>query len=109
MRLALAGCAPRSSSWTRPARDGTPELVAGQFLVRLFAQSENVGFSAATTWPWPARGRHLLLLNPDTSSTTTRCPRWSLIWTRTQRWASPGRVLNADGTTSPRAAAFPRR
>jgi N-acetylglucosaminyl-diphospho-decaprenol L-rhamnosyltransferase len=48
--------------------DGTPEMVAGEFpAVRLLATHENLGFTRGNNRGLRiARGRHLLLLNPDT-------------------------------------------
>jgi N-acetylglucosaminyl-diphospho-decaprenol L-rhamnosyltransferase len=48
--------------------DGTAEMVAAEFpQVRLFAREDNVGFARGNNLlADEARGRHLLLLNPDT-------------------------------------------
>lgn len=90
--------------------DGTPELVAGQFpWVRLFAQSENVGFTRGNNLALAgARGRHLLLLNPDTVVHDDALPALvAYLDAHPEVGIAGPRVLNADGTTQSTRRRFP--
>lgn len=50
------------------SRDGSADVVAERFpLVRLLRSTENLGFTRGNNWALRlARGRHVMLLNPDT-------------------------------------------
>lgn len=72
------------------SRDRTGELVAARPAVRLLRQRDNLGFAAGCNAGLrAARGRELLLLNPDTTltpgvlarlvATLTRCPEVGLV------------------------------
>ncbi|MCL4236621.1 MAG: glycosyltransferase family 2 protein [Anaerolineae bacterium] len=90
--------------------DGTPALVAEQFpWVRLFAPGENVGFTRGNNLALAAaRGRHLLLLNPDTVVHDDALPTLvAYLDAHPQVGIAGPRVLNADGTTQSTRRRFP--
>ena len=62
--------------------DGSADMVAREFLqFRLVRSEQNIGFSAANNIGFRrARGRYLILLNPDASSPGADCDR--ALWRR---------------------------
>jgi GT2 family glycosyltransferase len=90
--------------------DGTSALVGGQFpWVRLLAQSENVGFTRGNNLALAgARGRHLLLLNPDTAVHDDALPALvAHLDAHPEVGIAGPRVLNADGSTQSTRRRFP--
>lgn len=90
--------------------DGTPALVAQRFpWVRLLAQGENVGFTRGNNLALAgARGRYLLLLNPDTVVHDDALPALvAYLDAHPQVGIAGPRVLNADGTTQSTRRRFP--
>ncbi len=90
--------------------DDTVGMLAGQFpSVRALANRQNRGFASATNQALAlARGRHLLLLNPDTI-----CPPGTLRTLVAFADAHPQagiigpKLLNPDGTLQPSCRRFP--
>jgi hypothetical protein len=83
------------------SRDGSPEMVERTFpAVRLIRNPENRGFAAANNLAFPlARGRFVLLLNPDTivqPSTVARLAAY--LDSHPEVGITGPRVLNADGS-----------
>jgi len=90
--------------------DGTPAMIAERFpWVRLLAQAENVGFTRGNNLALArARGRHLLLLNPDTVVHDDALPALvAYLDAHPQVGIAGPRVLNADGTTQSTRRRFP--
>ena len=93
------------------SRDGTAELVRCEFpWVRLVASDTNLGFAAGNNLAAEqARGRHLLLLNPDAFPEPGALRRGVALMD-----ASPmvglggGELLDVDGRPQPSARMFPR-
>lgn len=91
------------------SRDGSVEMVREMFPgVRLVENAGNVGFGAANNQALPlARGRYLLLLNPDTSA-----PPGALDHLVAEMDARPDagaigcRLLNSDGSYQTRSAGY---
>ncbi len=90
--------------------DGTPAMIAERFpWVCLLAQAENVGFTHGNNLALTrARGRHLLLLNPDTVVHDDALPALvAYLDAHPQVGIAGPRVLNADGTTQSTRRRFP--
>ncbi len=86
------------------SRDGSAAAIAARFpRVRLLALSENLGFARANNLAArQARGRYLLLLNPDTVVLNRAIPRLlEFARTRVGPAICGGRTLNPDGTLNP--------
>ncbi len=90
--------------------DGTPAMIAERFpWVHLLAQRENIGFTRGNNLALAgARGRHLLLLNPDTIVHGDALPALvAYLDAHPQVGIAGPRVLNADGTTQSTRRRFP--
>jgi GT2 family glycosyltransferase len=90
--------------------DGTPDLVRARFpWVTLIACDENIGFTRGNNLALArARGRYLLLLNPDTVVHDDALP--ALVHhldTQPEVGIAGPRVLNADGSTQSTRRRFP--
>jgi GT2 family glycosyltransferase len=88
--------------------DGTVPAIAYRFpQVRLLAQAENLGFARANNLAArQARGRFLLLLNPDTVALPgafAEITSFAHQWPHAMIWG--GRVVDAHGNTNPRSCA----
>lgn len=88
--------------------DGTVSAIARRFpQVRLLAQAENLGFGRANNLAArQARGRFLLLLNPDTVALPGAFMEiiyFAKLWPHAMIWG--GRVVDAEGNTNPRSCA----
>lgn len=88
--------------------DGTASAIAHTFPeVRLLAQAENLGFARANNLAaLQARGRFLLLLNPDATALPgafAEITGFARHWPDAMIWG--GRVVRADGTINPRSCA----
>ncbi|MDX2149902.1 MAG: glycosyltransferase family 2 protein [Bryobacteraceae bacterium] len=82
--------------------DGAPEMIRREFpRARLVANDYNAGFAKANNQAFAlARGRYLLLLNPDTIVLDGAVDRLlELIEGRPDAGAAGCRLLNTDGTT----------
>lgn len=92
--------------------DGSVELVRQQFpWVRVLANDANVGFSRANNQALRlARGRYVLILNPDTIlQEDTLSTMVRLMDARPELGAVGCKILNPDGTFAPESRrAFPR-
>ena len=92
------------------SRDGSADMVAAEFpAVRLVRSAVNLGFAAGNNAAFDrARGRHVILLNPDTLldraaleraiSHMDDCPTVGM---------AGGRLLGRDGSDEPAARLFP--
>src|SRR5690606_37700697 len=91
--------------------DGTAAMVRARFPeVRLVANEENVGFARANNQALrEARGRHVLLLNPDTRlQEDTLRALVAFMDAHPEAGAAGPRLLNPDGTFAPESrGAFP--
>lgn len=88
--------------------DGTAAAIARRFpQVRLLAQADNLGFARANNLAVrAARGRFVLLLNPDTVALPgafAEITGFAGLWPRAMIWG--GRVVGTDGRTNPRSCA----
>ena len=88
--------------------DGTAAAIAQRFAqVRLLTQDSNLGFARANNLAArAARGRFLLLLNPDTVALPgafAGITGFPDLWPDAMIWG--GRVVGADGRTNPRSCA----
>ena len=88
--------------------DGTAAAIARQFpQVRLMGQDSNLGFARANNLAArAARGRFLLLLNPDTVALPgafAEITGFADLWPHAMIWG--GRVVDSDGRTNPRSCA----
>ncbi len=86
--------------------DGTVAAISRTFpQVRLISLGSNVGFARANNLgACHARGRFLLLLNPDAVALPgafAEITEFALLWPHATIWG--GRVVNADGSTNPRS------
>ncbi|MDQ3808734.1 MAG: glycosyltransferase family 2 protein [Chloroflexota bacterium] len=92
------------------SRDGSAAAVAERFpSVRLIASPRNLGFAAGTNLAArQARGRHLLLLNPDAALTPGALDRLLAVFERHPRVGAAGPALvYGDGRAQPSAFRFP--
>jgi len=92
--------------------DGTPALVRERFpWAHLLPQAENVGFTRGTNLGLAqARGRHLLLLNPDTLVHGDALTQLiAALDARPEVGIVGPRVLNPDGSTQSTRRRFPTR
>jgi len=92
--------------------DGTPHIVQEKFAwVYLDGQQENVGFTRGNNMALrKARGRHLLLLNPDTVVHNQALPELVAYLDAHHDVGIVGpHVLNDDGTTQSTRRRFPTR
>lgn len=89
--------------------DGTVEMVRSGFpAVRLIASEENLGFSPANNRAMElARGRHLLLLNPDTVMDAGSLALWLRRHAERGAGISGPRLLNPDRSLQPSAWKVP--
>jgi N-acetylglucosaminyl-diphospho-decaprenol L-rhamnosyltransferase len=86
------------------SQDGSPEAIREQFpQFKLFAQTENLGFAAANNLAAPhARGKYILLLNPDTVVLEGAIDRlMAFARRRPQARIWGGRTLFADRSLNP--------
>jgi N-acetylglucosaminyl-diphospho-decaprenol L-rhamnosyltransferase len=93
------------------SRDGSAERVRRDFpWVRLIASRSNRGFAAANNLAAQhARGRHLLLLNPDALPAAGSLRRGvELMDSHPQVGLGGGELLGTDGSRQPSARMFPR-
>lgn len=92
------------------SKDQTAEMVAARFpRVKLIANSHNHGFAAANNQAIRhARGRYLLLLNPDTIIKPFAIEQvLNFINTTPDAGIVGCKLLNSDGSVQPSCAAFP--
>jgi hypothetical protein len=90
--------------------DGAAEMVEAEFpAVALIANRENRGFAAACNQALrSARGRYLLLLNPDTTVSPGALQEMlSFLDSHPRAAAAACRLANPDGTLQPSVRAFP--
>lgn len=89
--------------------DGTPDMIRSQFpSVRVIANTENVGFSAANNQGIAlAIGHYAVLLNPDTELRAGAMRAWINGHTGHDAAISGPRLLNPDGTLQPSAWRVP--
>ena len=108
---ASAGLAVETFVVDNGSADGSAEMVRARFPdVRLIANEENVGFAKANNQAIrEARGRHLLLLNPDTIvQEDTFHALLRFMAAHPEAGAVGCKILNPDGTFAPESRrAFP--
>ena len=108
---ASAGLAVETFVVDNDSADGSAAMVAERFPgVRLIANEENVGFAVANNQALrEARGRHVLVLNPDTIlQEDTLRTLVAFMDGRPDAGAVGCRILNPDGTFAPESRrAFP--
>ncbi|MDD1650147.1 MAG: glycosyltransferase family 2 protein [Methylococcaceae bacterium] len=92
------------------SKDGSAELVSKEFpAVRLIRSPVNLGFARANNQAWEiARGRYLLLLNPDAVlSDGTLAHAIGLMDRHPQVGMAGGRLVDENGHDQPSARMFP--
>lgn len=90
--------------------DDTVEIVREKYpFVRLFAESENVGFTRGNNIGFEvAQGRHILLLNPDTEIIGDALPKMvAYLDAHSDVGIIGSHTLNTDGTTQSSRRHFP--